>query len=50
MNIPRLLADHAPARLIEIDEAIAKHVRAIQLLSAERVQVAMHVLIQEAKQ
>lgn len=45
MNIPRLIADHAPARLVEIDNAIAKHCEAIQKLSAERVQVVMHTLI-----
>lgn len=45
MNIPRLIADHAPTRLVEIDKAIAKHYEAIQKLSAERVQLSMHVLL-----
>lgn len=48
MNLRLALADHGMVRLLEIDEAIATHLRAVRALHAERVAVAMHLFIADA--
>lgn len=45
MNIPRLIADHAPVLLDEIDTRITALVQELRTLQAQRIQLVMQLTL-----
>lgn len=47
MNLSKAVIDNAPAALLEIDARIAAILKELRELQAKRVNVAMHLVIEE---